>query len=213
MNLHKHRLCALAVGVALAVPGLAGAATDEIGNGSFEEVPFSLGGNSYCYTAFAPACAGALPSWSGNFVLMQSTSSPWGATPNTPADQYHVGLQGEGSYVEQQVSFTAPGLYRLSWFDAGRSNASGDQAYTASIAGTVFSGFTTTGQAWGRQSFLFSVGTTGLETLRFEGYSAGDNTSFIDNISLITAVPEPSTWAMAIVGLAASAAMARRRKT
>jgi hypothetical protein len=211
MNLLKHRLCALAAGAALAVPGFAVAAPDLVANGSFEDVPFSLGSSSFCYTALD--CAGAVPSWSGDFVLMQSTSSFWNATPNTPADQYQIGLQGEGSYVQQQVSFTAPGFYQLSWFDAGRSNISGNQVYAVSIAGMVSSNFTITGQAWGPQSFLFRVDTAGVETLRFEGYTPGNHTTFIDNISLVTAVPEPSTWAMAIVGLAASAAATRRRRT
>jgi hypothetical protein len=211
MNLLKHRLCALAAGAALAVPGVAGAATDLVANGSFENVPFSLGSGSFCYTGLD--CAGAVPSWSGAFVLMQSTSSPWSATPNTPADQYHVGLQGDGSYFEQQISFAAPGFYQLSWYDAGRSNISGNQIYAASLAGMVSSNFTTTGQAWGPQSFLFYVDTAGVQTLRFQGYVAGDNTTFIDNISLVSAVPEPSTWAMAIAGLAASVAVARRRRT
>ena len=49
-----------------------------------------------------------------------------------------------------------------------------------------------------------------LSTIEFEGQIAGDETAFIDNVS-ITAVPEPATWARMLVGFGSLGAMMPRK--
>ncbi|MEF7615676.1 PEP-CTERM sorting domain-containing protein [Aquincola sp. MAHUQ-54] len=49
--------------------------------------------------------------------------------------------------------------------------------------------------------------------LTFAGVGAVDTTLTVSGFSQVTAVPEPSTWALCLAGLAAVASLARRRST
>ena len=63
---------------------------------------------------------------------------------------------------------------------------------------------------WATHSIDFNA-ITGNQTLLFKGLnSSGDSTAFIDNISLTAAVPEPSTWALMMAGMAGTVFTARR---
>jgi hypothetical protein len=62
----------------------------------------------------------------------------------------------------------------------------------------------------GARSILFTYTATRLEGSNDDGYA--DNLSFVANGPAIGAVPEPSTWAMIILGFAGIGFMARRRR-
>jgi PEP-CTERM motif len=60
------------------------------------------------------------------------------------------------------------------------------------------------------QSFTFTTSTAG--NLTFEN-AGGDNVGLIlDNITVASAIPEPTTWAMMILGFAGVGFMAYRRR-
>ena len=59
---------------------------------------------------------------------------------------------------------------------------------------------TASGSDFTLESIMADV-VAGTNTLTFIGLAAGDHTAFIDNVSVMT-VPEPSTWAMMLLGIA-----------
>jgi hypothetical protein len=61
---------------------------------------------------------------------------------------------------------------------------------------------------------LAGIATTNSTTFAFlNGDPSGDNSNGLDNIVISTAVPEPSTWAMMILGFFGIGFMAYRRKS
>jgi hypothetical protein len=140
---------------------------------------------------------------------MSTSSGPWGATPNTAADLFQIGLQRTSSFG--QAITTSAGAYTLSWSDAGR-NGYFDETYQVSFGGNVLgTASVVAGQAWGTHSISFAS-AGGSQLLQFQGLTNdADATAFIDNVSLTTAVPEPSTWALMFAGVATLFFVNRKR--
>lgn len=147
---------------------------------------------------------------------------------NAPSAQF-AALQGTASL--SQSFTTAGGTLDLMWESAGRpgngTNA-GDQNYDVVISSdpvSTYGPYSTTdtitptfgpGSAFTTYSQTITGLAAGTYTLTFQGLdtlTGGDQTSFIDNVSL-TAVPEPATWAMLLLGFFGIGFMARgsRRK-
>jgi hypothetical protein len=186
--------------LALSLAGAAHAApADYVANGSFESAGANMVDGSYCYLNLAGHECGAVPGWSGQFALIQSGSGPWGV-PNSPYGALLAGLQNQ-SYLEQTLNLAAPGVYALSWADAGRGNHGGAETYEVSFNGVVLEtlqvGF---GAGWTSHTLSFAAAAPGV--LRFAGLNAsGDSTAFIDNIAVTSPVPEPSRYSMLALGL------------
>lgn len=219
MNQHI-RAAVLALPLALALSATsAHASTNLLQNGSFEaSSPASNQDGSYCYNSYPSnvECGTAVPSWTGTFVLIAADSGPWGS-PQTIAgsaliDGHAVaGIQGNSS-LSQGVTLSA-GTYTLSWADTNR-NGYYNQFYDVLLGSVTLGSFSTAvGDAWTTRSLNFTVGTSGLQTLTFAGLERGgiDATSFIDNVQLTSAVPEPSDLALVLAGLAVVGSLARRR--
>ena len=207
---------ATAAVVSLSAVGAHAAVTDLVANGSFEQSASSITSN-YCYenASGPPGCPSAVPSWGGDFVLIRSSNSGFGSTSPTPYGDTFIGLQND-RLATQTINFTTPGQYTVSWSDAGRVG-SGNEAYSVFIGNAlVGNGLTTSGQDWTTRSYVYSTTLgSGVQTLKFQGLNtAGDNTAFIDNVSItsISAVPEPASWALMAAGLLATAAFARKRR-
>jgi PEP-CTERM motif len=84
---------------------------------------------------------------------------------------------------------------------------------TMVLAATNTSGTGSTSQVW-QQFSLAGIATTNSTTFAFlNGDPSGDNSNGLDNIVISTAVPEPSTWAMMILGFFGIGFMAYRRKS
>jgi len=196
----------VAASAALSMGGAAQAA-NLVTNGSFEDPGFALPAGSYCYLG-GPYDCGSVNGWSGYFPLMLSTSGPWG-NPNTPAGDVLIGIQG-GSYAEQTLNLAA-GTYTLSWIDAGRGNYGGPtETYQVVVGGNLMSVESVNyGAPWTAKSLTFTA--TGATVLRFAGQTNYDATAFIDNV-VVTAVPEPGTYALLMAGLGLMGLVARRRK-
>lgn len=199
-------------------------------NGSFEEGAFVNQGNQ----TMSPAVGSSvITGWS---VITDATAwinagNPFGLTASDgnrflDLTNYSAGAPFAG--VSQTFATTAGATYTLS-FDLGGSNAWGrPDALIASAAGTSVS--FTTGPAstmtpnndWYRESMTFTA-TGATTTLTLQG-SVGFNYIGLDNVAValssspggvtpdpVPAIPEPSTWALMLAGLAAVGGMARRR--
>ena len=230
----------LALATMLAAPLTANAIVlaGGIADGGFETKGGALPVTDYCYDGFAtpggPACAAG--AWSGNGII-RSGSGAWGGT-TTPDGNYYAFVQGAG-VLSQTFTADSSGVFTLSWLDAGRSNNGGAQTYEVSVTDALIStqpakafrfsilppvnvslgvlgSFTTSpGQAFtGRSSGSFTLTAGSSYVVSFTGLVAADVTSFIDSVALVpSAVPEPASWSLLIVGFAAVGAAARRRRT
>jgi len=192
-------------------------------NGSFENTTgVSFAGGSFCYLGFPGLDCEVIPGWTGETpALILSTSSAW-QNPNATAGfdgaaqgAVFVGLQSEAD-ISQTVTLAA-GDYTLSWRDSHRSLIRfdmGPQAYEVRLGTQVLASFLTSpGDPWTQRSVSFST-AGGALALTFDGVSRPgpglDATTFLDDIRLVGAVPEPGTWAMWLAG--AGVLLARRRR-
>jgi hypothetical protein len=105
----------------------------------------------------------------------------------------------------------AAGTYTLT-FDLG-GNARGDSDKTTVVTLGDFSKTITlaSGAALSPQTFTF---TTNGGALSFADLSGGNNNigNILDNVSLSTAVPEPATWAVMLLGFGGVGATMRNRR-
>ena len=197
----------------------------QIADGSFEiQAPVEIGANpGYCYAnngGAGPQCSGPGSPWEvfdgGGFQI--ETNTAWPGT-DTPAGQYYAFIQNMGS-VNQQFSVATDGMYILEFLEAGRDGtvAPGNETYQVLLAGNpIYTGATTTGEPFTAimtNPFALLGGQT--YALSFHGTGDGpDNTAYIDNVRLTavtTAVPEPSTWAMMLLGFGSIGFAARRSR-
>lgn len=219
------KIVAFAASAAAFVASPAVASVGGIVDGSFETQGFAeiSNGSSYCYAN--GSCNVNTPwSASGNAGIMDSNSA-WG---NVAAQDgtYYGFIQTTGS-LSQTFTASSTGDFLLNFFAAGRPSyagiAGGDQTFNVLLNGTnIFTGSTSSGSAWtGLSSNLFSLVAGNSYTLIFQGTDTnpannGDNTAFIDNVSLQSstgAVPEPATWAMMLLGFGAIGFAMRRQRS
>lgn len=202
-------------------------------NGSFEDGVFVNQGNQTM--SLAPGSS-VIAGWT---VVTDSTAwinagNPFGLAASDGSrfldlTNYSAGAPFAG--LSQSFATTAGATYTLS-FDLGGSNAWGrPDALIASAAGTSASfttgpaSATTPNNDWYHESMTFTAtGTT--TTLTLQG-SAGGNYIGLDNVVVdllseagpgptpdpVPAIPEPSTWALMLAGLAVIGGATRRRAT
>ncbi len=129
-----------------------------------------------------------------------------------------IDLNGSGPGAIQQTFDTIAGAtYNVRFWIAGNPNNPDAKVVTTVASGglPMMSTFTTGGTRsqmnWQEQSYAFTAGST-TTTLAF--FSGNDTASgpALDNVS-VTAVPEPATWAMMLVGFGAIGGTMRRRST
>jgi len=192
-------------------------ASAQIADGSFEtQAPIEIGtNNGWCYGGGqTPACTGSGTPWqtSVNAGFQLDTNTDWPGTL-TPAGSYYGFIQSGGS-LTQQFTADASGTFILNFLDAGRNlNGYGDQTYEVLLNGSpIFNGSTTSGQAFTDVTTSpFTLVMGNLYTLSFLGTTTADETAYIDAVGLASAVPEPSTWAMMLLGFGAMGVATRRR--
>lgn len=211
----KSALVLSALGAAL----VAQAAT--VINGSFEQPgSFAPGQSSYCYTSGAVdisiQCSAPVPGWTGKFQLIAADSGPW-QTPNSRPNAGLIdgnvvaGLQVVSSLFQDLL--LSAGTHTLSWVDANRGGEADFQAYEV-LLGTVSLGTFTTqqSQGWSQRSVTFTTGA-GMQTLSFYALNPNNNdqTTFLDNVAVTTAVPEPQSLALVLAGVGVAGVLMRRR--
>lgn len=62
------------------------------------------------------------------------------------------------------------------------------------------------------ESLTTGLLTAGSHTLTFVGGSDPGQTAFLDNVTAVSAVPEPGTWGLMLSGVGLMGALLRRRK-
>jgi hypothetical protein len=100
-------------------------------------------------------------------------------------------------------------LYTVTFQSVARPSTGADPftvSYNSTLLGTV-----TPGSSWATTSFSF-VAVDGQDLIFSATRIDGDHASGLDNITISVAVPEPSTWAMMILGFAGIGFLAYRRR-
>ncbi|MBL8556477.1 MAG: DUF642 domain-containing protein [Phenylobacterium sp.] len=213
----------IAIAAVLAVSAVAtsaSAATVELlTNGGFDDVGSATpeGWGGLTYYAGGPAI---LPGWTveAGSVDLTDTNSLWGPSGG---GQYSLDINGWSAGTIAQSFATVLGrLYNVS-FSYSRNPANAPYTATALVtAGGQSLNVTALGDgsfggmgsmAWQTGGFSF-VGTGNTETIRLAGTIEGNAGVFFDNVSVSAGVPEPSTWAIAIMGFGLMGAVLRRRR-
>ncbi len=207
--------------VAAGVPSAASATA--VLDGGFEaQGAAEIGANpGYCYDnngLAGPQCTGIGAPWivQGGGGFQNEGNTAWPGTL-TPDGSFYAFIQNTGSLSQTFVS-NASGLFTLNFLAAGRNNPlpnAGNALYQVLINNVViFGDSTVSGQPFtARTTGSFQLVSGQSYTLTFQGLSNGyDNTAFIDAISFAAVVPEPSTWAMMLLGFGVVGAAMRRRR-
>lgn len=199
--------------------GAASAATPElVVNGSFEANAISSP------WAAVSTVTGWTSSASGNSAFeIQKGSTQGGASgfmPTAAAGVQYLELNTDRkTSISQTIATTAGSDYLLSFAYSGRPDTAGN----ASSLMNVYWGSTlltpsplvgTTSTTWQTYSQTVSA-LTGSTVLRFESVGPATSASYgsyLDNVSVTSAVPEPQTYAMMLLGLGLMGFIARRRK-
>ena len=186
-------------------------------NGSFESGPANPGN-----FATLPGDSTAIDGWVVEGDSVDFIGDYWKHHDgNRSIDLAGSGIGG----IAQTFDTLAGQLYRVTFYIARNpDNGQNPRTGFASILGgpntpLSFNNTSTTRDAMGWQKRTFTFTGTGSNTLRFgsDGSSLGNGSGpffglALDNVSF-AAVPEPSTWAMLILGFGFVGSAMRRRKT
>ena len=201
----------------LATAGTANAATELVVNGSFE--------NNVISSSFATlsSVTGWTSSANGNsaFEIQKGATQggQGGFNPVAASGTQYLELNTDRlTSISQTIATTAGGTYALSFAYSGRPDTPGGanslmNVYWGSTLLTPTALVGNTGGVW--QSYSQNLTALGASTvLRFESIgpvSAPTYGSYLDNVSVMAAVPEPETYAMMLLGLGLLGFMARRK--
>ncbi|WP_235532780.1 PEPxxWA-CTERM sorting domain-containing protein [Sphingomonas sp. Leaf412] len=185
----------------------------------------SLAATQIFYSDFESVSGGPGP---GTFTTVAAADG-WTGSPNIELQNNVAGAPaatGGAVFVELDTSgnsmmsrtIVAAGTYDLSFLYSARPNvAAGSNGISVLLNGVLLTppgnldlgGGSTT--AWAQYSARFTA--TAGSTLTFAATGASDSLGgYVDNIGL-SAVPEPSTWALMILGFGAMGGAMRRRRT
>ena len=200
-----------AVAAIALVPASANAA--EFVNGSFEGGTFTSsfitvpGGNSTTINGWVVT---------GNSV--DYIGSYWAAQ----AGSQSIDLNGNGQGGIQQTFDTVVGqLYNVSFWlagnTAGQPTVKSVQVGATGADSSIFT-FDTTGlslpnnMGWKNYNYQFTAGPGPSTTLSFASLNPGSFGAALDNVA-VSAIPEPGTWAMMLLGIGLIGGAMRRRAT
>ncbi len=200
-----------AVAAVALVPSSANAAA--FVNGSFEN-------GNLTNSSFATVPGGNSTSINGWVVTGNSVDyigSYWAAQQGSRS----IDLNGNGQGGIQQTFDTVVGqLYNISFWLAGNTDnlpvIKNVQVGATGAANSIFT-FDTTGfsapsnMGWKNYNYQFAA-TGASTTLSFASLDAGSFGAALDNVS-VSAVPEPATWAMMLLGVGLIGGSMRRRRT
>jgi hypothetical protein len=132
---------------------------------------------SYEYGPFSGAWA--ITSSAG----VQMNGSPWGA-PAAPVGAQTAFLQGSAATISQSLTFPA-GTYEVTFMAAQRTGAGGAQAVKVYCDSTQIGSWTTIPSAFTQMTTGSFTVAAGSHSISFDGQNSGDNTAFIDAVSIV----------------------------
>lgn len=213
MNLTQNSIIASVLAVAAVS---AHAETNLLVNGSFEEPQIP----SHTYVTYGSGST-AIAGWTVVGADTQLTRTEF--VPASHGTQW-IDLTGSYGYNKglrsDAIATVIGNTYELS-FDLGDYYAQGFQTSTLGVsinggANTLFTNIYQGGTMdWERKSFSFvaNSNSTNITFIGIENGTLSNNAVIgLDNVVLISAVPEPSTYAMLLSGLFGVAAFARRKQ-
>ena len=191
------KLTSLATAAVLALSvGTAGAA-NLLADGDFEAFDPLVANGGY-FTVNAPSTLGL---WTVGGISVDLIQNNYGAITNVSVDL--AGTPGPGS-LSQGFMAQAGYIYTLT-FDV--SNNGGTQL------GVTLGGNSSTYNVTFAASYslVWNAAVAGSQLVKFDSLNGGNGGPVIDNV-MLTAVPEPGTYAMLLAGLAAVGFVAKRRR-
>ena len=198
--------------------------TNLLSNGSFENTGTTATGGQgiYIYTAGT-----ALPGWtiSGpddvHVLKTPDIGNSIGSNFNFAQDaSFYLDLSGNGGAhptVYQDFATSVAGSYKLTFYIGAPSTPGNiinvkltgstslsDVTYTAAAAGANIN--------WTLETVNFTANSTTTRVSFNDTTSSDDNAAAIDNVSVVSTVPEPATNALMVIGFAVVAGQCVRRK-
>lgn len=205
------KIVKFAAAIGLAAFAFQANATNLVTNGSFEQVA-----NGGTQGAGSWSVYSSIPGWTGQ--------------PNIEVRDSIAGVAQDGSnFVELDTDYVkntnssmfqniaGTGAVKLSfWYSARPNTAAGTNLLSFALGNSTGSVLNNTGNNTGSHSWqqyvgYFNLDADGLTTLSFS--AGGKQDSYggsLDNV-VVTAVPEPETYALMLAGLGIVGAIARRR--
>ena len=124
-----------------------------------------------------------------------------------------------GGSIQQTIDTIVGKTYKVSFWLAGNpDDGAGDKLVATSVSGDWVNNFTFTvgagnnhsNMGWSEYSYEFTAFDS-TSTLVFNSQTRTPYGPALDNVS-VSAVPEPATWAMMIIGFGSAGAMVRRHR-
>ena len=228
-HLSDYRSLAAAAIAAIATLAASGAgAATLVNNGDFANIGTIWVNNTGLGSDdIQSALATPPPGWTvvGNNEFWFSSDNNYSGIASSPLNgsMYAIDLTGQTNSKPygglQQTIVTTPGQAYVLTFDLGSSlrwnnSTTGLAALTASAAGSsqLFTLAPSSNNTWATETlnFIATGGSTTIEFLADSSYTS--EYTGLDNVNVSSAVPEPSTWAMLLLGFAGVGFMTYRRK-
>ena len=160
----------------------------QLQNGGFETPDVPAGGFQYDPD-------GASWTFLGLAGISDNGSAFTSGNPSAPEGSQVAFVQNDGSFT-QSVNFAAAGNYTINFLAAQRGNFnSSTQNFQVFIDGTSVGTFTPSSASYQNFSSMVFAAGAGAHSITFTGLNSngGDNTAFIDNITLDVANPVVGT--------------------